>query len=117
MSYSQNNCRTFQNYNNYMENQRIILPNICRQNRIIQAQQCALQRAQNIVQRRYTQMSRNPQNFPIISSTQYICLTPEQQRQYSNMWWRRYGSQMSTGTNLIGFGATAITGSEVPYTN
>jgi hypothetical protein len=110
-------CVTYQNYNNYTINQQICLPNVCRLNRICQQQKCALQTAHYNVQRRYTQMCRNPQNFPIISWTQCNGLTPAQQRLYSNMWWRRYGSQMSTGTNLIGFGATAITGSEVPYTN
>jgi hypothetical protein len=110
-------CRTFQNYNNYMQTQQIPLPNICYLNRICQKQACVRQIYQYNSQRNYSNMTRNPQDYPIISWTQQNGLTPAQQRLYSNMWWRRMGSQMTTGTNLIGFGATAITGSDVPYTN
>ncbi len=115
--YSQRNCRTFQNYNNYASTQQLILPNICAQNRIIQGQQCAFQTAQYNQQRVYTLMTRQPELFPIISTTQSVNLTAQQQRQYSNMWWRLLGAQMKTGANWPGFGATAITGSDVPYTN
>jgi hypothetical protein len=115
--YTQNNCRTFQNYNNYSINQQVILPNICNHNRIIQNQQCAFQTAQYNQQRIYTLMTRNPELFPIVSTTQGLGLSVEQQRQYSNIWWRRLGSQMTTGANWQGFGATAITGSNIPFTN
>ena len=117
MSYSQRNCRTFQNYNNYASTQQVILPNVCRQNQCIQAQRCAFETAQYHQQRMYTLMTRNPELFPIISTTQCVGLNDFQKRQYSNMWWRRLGSQMSTGANWRGYGATAITGSDVPYTS
>jgi hypothetical protein len=116
-NYSQNNCRTFQNYNNYAQNISVILPNICAQNKCVQNQQCRFQTAQYNQQRIYTLMTRNPELFPIVSTTQCVGLSDQQKRQYSNMWWRRLGSQMTTGTNWNGFGATAITGSEVPYTS
>ncbi len=117
MSYSQRNCRTFQNYNNYATTQQYILPNVCRQNNCIQAQRCAFETAQYNQQRIYTLMTRQPELFPIVSTTQCVGLNDAQKRQYSNMWWRRLGSQMTTGANWHGFGATAITGSEVPYTS
>ncbi len=113
---SQINCRTFQNYNNYTQTQSLILPNICTQNKCIQNQQCNYQTAQYNQQRLYSLMTRYPELFPIVLTTQCIGLNAEQQRQYSNIWWRRLGAQMSTGTNWKGFGATAITGSEVPFT-
>ena len=110
-------CFTFQDYLNRISTQRLALPNVCYLNAVCQSQKCAREVAQYNQQRVYSQMCRHPELFPLISSTYNIGLTEAQQRMYSNMFWRRLGSAMTTGTNLPGFGATSITGSEVPFTN
>jgi hypothetical protein len=63
---------------------------------------------------RYSNMCKNPQQFPIITSVKQINLPKRYQRRYSNMWWRRLGSSQSTPT-VSGWPSIALTGSEIPY--
>lgn len=70
--------------------------------------------AQYKQQLKYSKMCRNPQKFPIISTTKHINLPKNYQRIYSNMWWKRLGSSQSTPT-VSGWPSIALTGSEIPY--
>ena len=65
----------------------------------------------------YALMRRKPEIFPIISSVKDLNLTLGQQRQYSNNWYRQFGTSQAIGVNSNVWGGTYIPGSEVPYTN
>lgn len=65
----------------------------------------------------YALMRRKPEIFPIISSVKGLNLTLGQQRQYSNNWYRQFGTSQAIGVNSNVWGGTYIPGSEVPYTN
>ena len=89
---------------------------------------CALQEKCNSAQNRfnaqilaqqnlYASMRRRPEIFPIISSVKGLNLTLGQQRQYSNNWYRQFGTSQAIGVNSNVWGGTYIPGSEVPYTN
>lgn len=64
----------------------------------------------------YALMRRFPERFPLISSTQNINLTPAEQRIYSNMWYRQFGTSQAMPVN-DNWGGFYVVGSEVPYTN
>ena len=89
---------------------------------------CALQEKCNNAQYRFSRqileqqnlyalMRRKPEIFPIISSVKGLNLTLGQQRQYSNNWYRQFGTSQAIGVNSNVWGGTYIPGSEVPYTN
>jgi hypothetical protein len=65
----------------------------------------------------YATMRRYPERFPIIDSVKNINLTLGQQRQYSNNWYRQFGTSQAIGVNSNVWGGSYICGSEVPYTN
>ena len=110
-------CYTFQDYMNRMSTQRLCLANTCYLNNVCQKQKCAFETAQYNQQRVYSLMCKHPELFPIISATVGVGYSAAQQRQYSNMFWKRLGSSMTTGSNWRGFGATSNPGSEVRYTS
>lgn len=64
----------------------------------------------------YANMRRNPQQYPIISWVKGMNLTPGQQRQYSNNWYRQFGTSQALPVN-DDWGGFYVVGSEVPYTN
>ena len=64
----------------------------------------------------YANMRRNPQNYPIIPWVKEMNLKPSEQRQYSNMWYRQFGTSQALPAN-DDFGGFYLVGSEVPYTN
>lgn len=64
----------------------------------------------------YADMRRNPGNYPIISWVKDMNLTPGQQRAYSNLWYRQFGTSQALPVNDQ-FGGFYLVGSEVPYTN
>ena len=70
----------------------------------------------NHQQNLYAMMRRFPEKFPIISSVKQINLTLAQQRQYSNMWYRQFGTSQALPVN-DNFGGFYLVGSDVPYTN
>ncbi|MBT3407225.1 hypothetical protein HN415_00935 [Candidatus Woesearchaeota archaeon] len=70
----------------------------------------------NKQQNLYAMMRRFPEKFPIISSVKQINLTLAQQRQYSNMWYRQFGTSQALPVN-DNFGGFYLVGSDVPYTN
>jgi len=64
----------------------------------------------------YALMRRFPERFPLISWTSMNGLTPGQQRQYSNNWYRQFGTSQALPAN-DNWGGFYLVGSEVPYTN
>ena len=64
----------------------------------------------------YASMRRNPEKYPIISSVKNMNLTLAQQRNYSNLWYRQFGTSQGLPVN-DNFGGFYCVGSDVPYTN
>ena len=61
-------------------------------------------------------MRLHPEKFPIISSVKKMNLTLHQQRAYSNMWYRQFGTSQALPVN-DNFGGFHVVGSDVPYTH
>jgi len=78
--------------------------------------QCKFQYYVQNQQNLYALMRRYPNRFPIISSTQNIGLNEGQQRAYSNLWYRQFGTSQALPVN-DNFGGFYLIGSNVPYTN
>ena len=70
----------------------------------------------NKQQNLYTMMRLHPEKFPIISSVKKMNLTLPQQRAYSNMWYRQFGTSQALPVN-DNFGGFHVVGSDVPYTH
>ena len=70
----------------------------------------------NKQQNLYTMMRLYPERFPIISSVKNKNLTLAQQRAYSNLWWKQFGTSQSLPVNN-NWGGFYLVGSDVPYTN
>jgi hypothetical protein len=109
---------TFQSYDptNFGQDVRVCLPSLCSLNL-----NCGLnqQNYQNYVlkqQNLYALMRRRPELFPIISSVKEINLSPADQRRYSNLWYRQFGTSQALPAN-DNFGGFYVVGSEVPFTN
>ena len=64
----------------------------------------------------YALMRRYPEKFPIISSVKDMNLSLSDQRRYSNLWYRQFGTSQALPVN-DNWGGFYIVGSEVPYTN
>jgi hypothetical protein len=64
----------------------------------------------------YSLMRLKPELFPIISLVKNINLSKEQQRVYSNMWYKQFGTSQALPVN-DNWGGFNLVGSEVPYTN
>ena len=64
----------------------------------------------------YTLMRRFPWKFPLIPWVSKNGLTPAEQRQYSNLWYRQFGTSQAMPAN-DDWGGFYCPGSEVPYTN
>ncbi len=115
----------FQSYENFNQNQKTSLPNVCVMNDIVQAQQCQQQKAYNRSQNLLHQYRVNPQNYPLTSWTYKNGLTKQQQRQYSNMWYRQIGTSNACGSVQPGYPYSVINnwpgsylvGSNVTYTD
>lgn len=84
--------------------------NICNKNQL-QFQRYVLKQ-QNL----YAKMRRQPELFPIISWVKNMNLTPGQQRAYSNLWYRQFGTSQALPAN-DDWGGFYLPGSETPYTN
>ena len=67
-------------------------------------------------QNTYAMMRRYPERFPVISWVKNMNLTPAQQRDYSNLWYRQFGTSQALPAN-DNWGGFYLVGSEVPYTN
>lgn len=107
----------FQNYNVPLGTTTYYKTNQCAIDRVINAQKSArITNAYNM-QILYSLMCRYPNRFPIIPSVQGLNYTPQQKRQYSNIYWRRLGASGPPSINDYFTHATSITGSDIPYLN
>jgi hypothetical protein len=112
-------CIKFQSYNaanfgkavNTCTPISCLVQNNCKKNQL-KYQQFVLDQ-QNL----YATMRRFPEKFPIISWVKQMNLTPGEQRAYSNLWYRQFGTSNSICTNNNIWSATYLPGSETPYTN
>jgi len=111
-------CYKFQSYNanNFGQDIKLCNPISC-----YITQQCCknnyqFQKYVLKQQNTYAKMRRFPERYPIIPWTQNMNLTPGQQRAYSNMWYRQFGTSQALPVN-DDWGGFYVVGSEVPYTN
>ena len=111
-------CYNFQDYTKPFS---AILKKDCALSQIWQNVLC--QNAKNAQIRRvikqqdlYTTMRRNPQLFPIISTVKMMNLSLANQRKYSNMWYRQFGTSQALPVN-DNWGGFFLPGSETPFTN
>ncbi len=94
----------------------VATPIYCFQNRNCCINQGKFQQYVANQQNLYAEMRRFPERFPIIPSTGDINYTPQQQRAYSNNWYRQFGTSQALPAN-DNWGGFYVVGSEVPYTN
>ena len=108
----------FQSYNrnNFGQVINISTPNTCLVNRELRNQQYKFDKYVLKQQDLYQMMRLYPEKFPLISTTYTNNLTPAQQRIYSNMWYRQFGTSQAMPVN-DNWGGFYLVGSEVPYTN
>ncbi len=111
-------CHKFQSYNPYTFGRDIKLcsPITCNVQQICNKNNLQYQQYVINQQNLYAMMRRHPEKFPITPYVQDMNLTPQQQRAYSNLWYRQFGTSQARGVNDI-WGGFYVVGSEVPYTN
>ena len=111
-------CHKFQSYNTLTLGKTISLcsPISCNVQKICSSNQYKFDKYVLNQQNLYALMRRKPEIFPIISWVSEMNLTPAQQRQYSNMWYRQFGTSQALPVN-DNWGGFFLPGSEVPYTN
>ena len=111
-------CNKFQSYNvgTFGENIKICTPNTCKLQLKCDKSKCQYNNYVYAQQNLYAKMRLQPHLFPIISSVNGMNLTPSQQRAYSNLWYRQFGTSQARPVNDA-WGGFYVVGSEVPYTN
>jgi len=111
-------CQKFQSYNRigFGKNIPICTPISCLVSLQCRNNQYKFDKYVNNQQNLYTLMRHKPEIFPIIDSVKNINLTPSQQREYSNMWYRQFGTSQALPVN-DNWGGFYLVGSNVPYTN
>ena len=111
-------CKRFQSYNRatFGENVKICTPISCYLQKNCSINQYKFNKFVWDQQNLYAKMRRQPESFPIISSVKGLNLTLQQQRAYSNMWYRQFGTSQNLPAN-DNWGGFYVVGSEVPYTN
>jgi hypothetical protein len=110
--------------NNFQSYDLLTLGNVqktCSQNKCTNIRTCCRNqyKFQQYVQAQqdlYARMRRFPEQFPLIGFQKIDGLTPAQQRQYSNNWYRQFGTSQALPVN-DNWGGFYLVGSEVPYTN
>jgi len=112
-------CIKFQSYNavNFGRNVNTCTPISCLVQKNCQINQLKYQQFVLDQQNLYATMRRFPERFPIIPWVIDMNLTPGQQRAYSNLWYRQFGTSNAISTNSNYFGASYLPGSETPFTN
>ena len=89
--------------------------------------QCKLQQGCNLNQINYQKyvlnqqntyclMRRKPYLFPVTTYVKNMNLTPGEQRAYSNLWYRQFGTSQALASN-DNWGGFYVVGSETSYTN
>ena len=111
-------CHKFQSYDRatFGETINICSPNTCKLAINCRNNQYNFNKYVYNQQNLYALMRRRPELFPIIDSVKKINLTPAQQRDYSNLWYRQFGTSQAMPVN-DNWGGFYVVGSEVPYTN
>ena len=111
-------CETFQSYNKFTIGKEIKLCNVLPlwNNILCQNNQNAKLRKIIKQQDLYALMRRKPELFPITPYVQQMNLSLSDQRRYSNMWYRQFGTSQALPVNDV-WGGFYVVGSEVPYTN
>jgi hypothetical protein len=111
-------CKKFQSYNatTFGKNITLCAPISCKLQKNCSIGQYKFNKYVLDQQNLYAKMRRQPELFPIISWVKGMNLTPGQQRAYSNMWYRQFGTSQSLPSN-DNWGGFFLPGSEVPYTN
>ena len=111
-------CMRFQSYDaaTFGKNINICSPISCKIQKNCSINQYKFNKFVFDQQNLYAKMRRHPELFPIISSVKGLNLSIPQQRAYSNMWYRQFGTSQSLPAN-DNWGGFYIAGSEVPYTN
>jgi len=111
-------CKISQSYNrlNFGENIKVCTPISCNIKKICDKNEYRFRKYVLNQQDLYALMRRKPELFPIISSVKEINLTLHQQRAYSNLWYRQFGTSQALPVN-DNWGGFYLPGSEVPYTN
>ena len=111
-------CRKFQSYSraHFGEDITICSPISCRIGQICRNNQYKFDKYVNNQQNLYTLMRHKPESFPIIDSVKGLNLKPAQQRAYSNMWYRQFGTSQALPVN-DNWGGFYLVGSDVPYIN
>jgi hypothetical protein len=112
-------CNNFQSYNpsNFGKVIKICNPTACAIKQICVKNENRFNASILAQQNLYAIMRRYPERFPIIQSVKNINLTLQEQRQYSNNWYRQFGTSQAIGVNSNVSGGSYVCGSEVPYTN
>lgn len=108
----------YQSYNKKVFGEEIELPIMTNLSNKINCSYSKVHRIRklNNQQNLYTMMRLNPEKFPIISSVKNMNLSLPQQRAYSNMWWKQYGTSQGLPVNDV-WGGFYLVGSDVPYTS
>lgn len=112
------NCIKTQSYDaaTFGQNIKRCTPNSCNVQLICNNDNYRFQQYVLGQQNLYALMRRFPERFPIISSVKNINLTLGEQRAYSNLWYRQFGTSQALPVNSD-WGGFYVPGSEVPYTN
>lgn len=112
------NCIITQSYDaaTFGQNIKTCSPNACNVQLICNNDNYRFQRYVLHQQNLYALMRRFPERFPIISWVKNMNLRPGEQRAYSNLWYRQFGTSQALPANSD-WGGFYVPGSEVPYTN
>jgi len=111
-------CRKVQSYDRFYDgrNRTLCTPISCQISQICRNNQYKFDKYVNNQQNLYALMRHKPESFPIIDSVKNLNLTLSQQRAYSNMWYRQFGTSQALPVN-DNWGGFYLVGSDVPYTN
>jgi hypothetical protein len=111
-------CHKYQSYNrnDFGKNISICSPIYCKIAQTCRNNQYKFNKYVYDQQNLYALMRHKPYIFPIIDSVKELNLTPAQKRQYSNLWYRQFGTSQALPAN-DNWGGFYLPGSEVPYTN
>ena len=111
-------CQISQSYNRLTlgNNVNICSPISCNVASICNKQQYNFQKYVLNQQDLYALMRRYPEKFPLIPWVSEMNLTPAQQRSYSNLWYRQFGTSQALPAN-DNWGGFFLPGTETPWTN
>jgi len=108
----------FQSYNpaTFGKDITIATPISCKVTKLCNINQYKFNKYVLSQQNLYAKMRHQPELFPIIPWVKNMNLKPWEQRKYSNLWYRQFGTSQALPVN-DDWGGFYLVGSEVPYTN